>query len=158
MPDSHIHLHVHGGKGLEPVHAERIGEGRYRLLSSPGFVLGVAAGDEIELLGTDGHFRVLRHGGNVAVQLFSREPVKAYRESVAAQVVQRLNGALDGGIDRGLVFTIPVETGFEKIEAFFDSLVREIPGTEWMYGNVYDPETGAPLNWWNSLPSHGAMT
>jgi hypothetical protein len=49
------------------------------------------------------------------------------------------------------VFTIPVETGFERIDAFFDGLVGEIPGTEWMYGNVYDPESGAPLGWWESV-------
>ena len=104
MPETHVHLHVHGGKGSEPVHAELVGDRRYRVLSSPGFVLGVAAGDEIELSGEDGQFRVLRHGGNLAVQLFSKEPVRGFRESLAAKVRDSLKGVLDGGIDRGLVF------------------------------------------------------
>ena len=148
VSEEHIHLYVQGGNGTEPVHAMRIADTRYRVLSSPGFVLGVAAGDEIELLTSDGQFRVLRHGGNVAVQFYSKESVQGYREWVAAQVVEKLNGILDGSIDRGLVFTIPVGTGFEKIESFFDSLVRGLPGTQWIYGNVYDPDTGAPLEWW----------
>jgi hypothetical protein len=150
MPETHVQLHVHGGKGLEHVHAEPVGDRRYRVLSSPGFVLGVAAGDEIELAGEDGQFRVLQHGGNLAVQLFSKEPVRAFRESLGAKVRDSLKGVLDGGIERGLVFTIPIETGFDVVEAFFDGVVREIPGTEWMYGNVYDPETGSPLGWWTS--------
>jgi hypothetical protein len=40
----HILLAVHGGSGTEPVHVEALDRGRYRLLYSPGFVLGVAAG------------------------------------------------------------------------------------------------------------------
>jgi hypothetical protein len=62
MLETHVQLHVHGGNGSEPVHAEPVGDRRYRVLSSPGFVLGVAAGDEIELSGKDGRFRVLRRG------------------------------------------------------------------------------------------------
>jgi hypothetical protein len=55
----HIPLAVHGGTGTEPVHVEVLEAGRYRLLYSPGFVVGVAAGDEIELLDQAGHFRVV---------------------------------------------------------------------------------------------------
>ena len=155
MLETHVQLHVHGGNGSEPVHAEPVGDRRYRVLSSPGFVLGVAAGDEIELSGQDGRFLVLQRGGNLAVQLFSKEPVRSFRESLAAKVRDTLNGVLDGGIERGLVFTIPIETGFDAVDAFFDRVVKEIPGTEWMYGNVYDPETGSPLGWWN-FPSADA--
>ena len=151
MSDVHVHLVIHGADAgaKEPVHAEAIGGSRYRLLSSPGFVLGVAAGDEIELLGDDGQFRVVRRGGNVAVQLFSKEPVHAFRDALAAAVREALGGVLDGGIERGLVFTIPAAAGFAAIEALFDHEVNARPGTEWMYGNVYDPDSGEPLGWWN---------
>lgn len=152
MLKSHIHLQIHGGDGVEPVHVQPLGDNHYRVLASPGFVLGVAAGDEIELLGKDGRFRILRRGGNVVVQLFSTEPVQAFRESLAAEVRERLAGVPDGGIERGLVFTIPLATGFDSIEAFFNGVVNEHPAMEWMYGNVYDPATGAPLDWWNASP------
>ena len=150
MAEVHIHLAIHGARAgaKEPVHAEAMGGSRYRLLSSPGFVVGVAAGDEIDLLGDDGQFRVVRRGGNVAVQLFSKEPVAGFRDAIAAAVRNELGGVLDGGVERGLVFTIPAAVGFAAIEALFDYEVHTRPGTEWMYGNVYDPDTGEPLGWW----------
>jgi hypothetical protein len=80
--------------------------------------------------------------------VFSREPVLSFRDELADQVLERLSGVLDGGIDRGMVFTIPLGAGFATIETFFDTFVRTHPGTEWLYGNVYDPDTGRPLGWW----------
>jgi hypothetical protein len=151
VSEAHIRLAIHGSRGSkEPVHADALGGARYRVLSSPGFVLGVAAGDEIELVDDEGHFRVVRRGGNIVVQLFSKEPVESLRESLARDVLDELGGVLDGGIERGLVFTIPVTSGFAAIEALFDDVVGLHPETEWMYGNVYDPDTGEPLGWWDS--------
>ena len=151
MVEQHISLAVHGGPGKEPVHVEALDRGRYRLLHSPGFVVGVAAGDEIELLDEAGHFKVLRRGGNIAVQMFARQPVQPFRDEIAAAVREALSGSLDGGIERGLVFTIPLATGFAAIEAFFDDFVKTHSETEWMYGNVYDPDTGSPLGWWTEM-------
>lgn len=144
---SHIQLKINGSQGTELVHAEHLRNNVYRVLASPGFVLGVAAGDEIEL-GPDGRFQVRRRGGMIAVQLFSREPVLPFRSKLANEVRDQLQGALDGGIERGLVFTIPLAAGFSAITRLFDDFVSRHAGTEWMYGNVYDPATGAPLNWW----------
>jgi hypothetical protein len=148
MGEQHISLAVHGRSGREPVHVEALDRGRYRLLHSPGLVVGVAAGDEIELLDEVGHFKVVRRAGNIAVQLFAREPVQPFRDELAAAVREALSGSLDGGIERGLVFTIPASAGFAAIEAFFDDFVKTHRETEWMYGNVYDPDTGSPLGWW----------
>lgn len=148
MGEQHIALAVHGGSGREPVHVEVLDRGRYRLLHSPGLVIGVAAGDEIELLDEAGHFKVVRRAGNIAVQVFAREAVQPFRDELAAAVGEALSGSLDGGIERGLVFTIPVSAGFAAIEAFFDDFVKTHPETEWTYGNVYDPDTGSPLGWW----------
>ena len=65
------------------------------------------------------------------------------------QQVKRLGGVLDGGIERGLVFTLPVSVGFPVIEDCFNRWVDEHPGWEWYFGNVYDPRDGiTPLNWW----------
>lgn len=104
----------------EPVHVQVLGPGAYRLLYSPGFVQGIAAGDEFRLPGEDGAFEVTRRGGNLAIQLFSLEPVAPFQAELAEQV-QRLGGTLDGAIERGLVFTVPVSAGFPAVETLFNA-------------------------------------
>lgn len=142
----------HAGQPVrEPVHVEELPGGEYLLLFSPGLVLGLAAGDRFRLLDSEGRFEGTRRGGNLAVQVFSERPLGKQREGLVASVVQ-LGGKLDGEFqDRGLVFTIPVSAGFPAVEAVFNTFVAETPGTEWFYGNVYDPSDGVtPLNWWTT--------
>lgn len=132
----------------EPVHVEEVNRGVFRLLYTPGFVQGIAAGDEFRLIGGDGAFEVTRRGGNLAVQVFSSHPVAPLRDELAAQV-SRLGGALDGAVEQGLAFTIPVSAGFAAVEAVFNTWVAEHPGWVWYFGNVYDPADGiTPLGWW----------
>src|SRR5262249_27089286 len=144
MSDEHVLLLIHYSQGeplREPVHVEPLGNQRYRLLYSPGFVQGIAAGDEFTLLNNDGAFEVVRRSGNLAVQVFSPETVEPIKADLS-QRVAALGGTLDGGIERGLVFTIPLRAGFPAIEAVFNQFVAEHPGLEWYYGNVYDPSDG----------------
>ena len=111
---------------------------------------GVAGGDDIRVLNDDGKFEVVRRGGNLAIQVFANDPVEPLRDELAQQVA-KLDGVLDGAIEYGLVFTIPVAAGFQAIESVFNAWVDQHPGWEWYYGNVYDPSDGVtPLNWWNS--------
>jgi hypothetical protein len=132
----------------EPVHVEDVGEGRFRLLYSPGLVQGMAAGDEFRLLDDDGRFAVLRRAGNLALQVFSSAPMGELRDELAARV-GRLGGTLDGSVERGVVFTVPLAAGFAAIEAVFNQWIAEHPGWEWYYGNVYSTADGVtPLNWW----------
>lgn len=140
----------------EPVHAEEIGGGAYRLLYTPGLVQGIAAGDEFRLVGADGAFEVTRRGGNLAVQVFSQQPVAPLQAELVERVA-RLGGTLDGAIERGLAFTVPVSAGFPAVESIFDAWVAEHPGWEWYFGNVYDPVDGTtPLGWWNQERSGGS--
>jgi hypothetical protein len=45
---------------------------------------------------------------------------------------------------------VELEAGFAAIEGLFNQWVREHPGWEWYYGNVYSTADGVtPLNWWN---------
>ncbi|RUL87905.1 DUF4265 domain-containing protein [Tautonia sociabilis] len=137
----------------EPVHVDEISPGRFRLCASPGLVQGIAAGDEFRMLGDDGAFEVIRRGGNLAVQLFALEPVAPYQEELVARVA-RLGGTLDGAIERGLVFTVPVSVGFAAVEELFEGWVAEHEGWEWLFGNVYDPADGVtPLGWWDAPPT-----
>jgi hypothetical protein len=140
--------HRHGRPLKEPVHAEPIGGGVYRLLFTPGLVQGIAAGDEFRLVDDDGAFVVTRRGGNLAVQVFSRSSVAPLQAELANRVA-RLGGRLDGAVERGLAFTVPLSAGFPAVEKLFDAWVAQHPGWEWCFGNVYDPADGAtPLGWW----------
>lgn len=149
---SHLLLLIEYADGRplrEPVHVEPLGGGRYRLRYSPGFVRGIAAGDEFRLVdGEDGAFEVIRRAGNVAVQVYCAEPVAPHRAELE-RLAAAAGGVLEGGVERGLVFTFPISVGFGAIERVFDGWVRSHVGWEWYYGNVYDPADGVtPLNWW----------
>jgi hypothetical protein len=141
---------VHQGEETLPVIA--LGNDRYLLLTSPGFVEGLAAGDEFELdpSAVGGH-RVLRRGGNLCVWFYHAEPLDENSEVTAdvRRVAESLGGRLDGGYSRMLVLTVPLAAGFDAVSAAFDEAVRRHAGSAWLYGNVYDPSDGTtPLNWW----------
>jgi hypothetical protein len=61
-----------------------------------------------------------------------------------------LKAELDHQNERMLVYSIPVESGFDEIEAVFNTLSKGFEQTQWFYSNVYDPDDGqTPLNWWH---------
>lgn len=149
MAGEHIKLRFgerNGKPQVEPVHAERLDGTRLRLLYSPGWVYGIAAGDEFELTDDQGSFRVLQRGGNVVVRVFSEAPVSGFADLLVADV-SRLGGYLDGGIERAMTFTIPISASLDAIDDAFTRFCTKTPGLVWEYGNVYDDD-GSPLNWW----------
>jgi hypothetical protein len=136
----------------ETLEAEPLGNGAYRLLQSPGFVSGIAAGDEIQLDENATHgYRMLKHGGNLCVWVALDN---AGVESAALiepfqRRLEKLGGYLDGGTEETLTFTVPVSAGWNPIEAVFKELAAAVPGASWCYGNVWDPvDEVTPLNWW----------
>jgi hypothetical protein len=146
---------VFGGgarQGEESLPVADAGAGRFRLLASPGFVEGLAAGDELELaddapLG----YHVLRRGGNLCVWLyFARDVAEGSAEAAdARRVAESLGGRVDGGYARMVVLTIPLAAGFAAVEGALDAAVARHAGASWSYGNVYDPRDGeTPLDWW----------
>lgn len=146
-------------RGKEDIEADELGENRYRLLQSPGFAEGLAAGDEIALdESAQRGVRVLRRGGNLCVWLFVRNPSAweaAGRLDEIKREVEALGGYLDGGArTRGnvgsLVFTVPLKSaGWKRVEQLFNRAAQQTEGSSWMYANVYDPVDGStPLNWW----------
>jgi hypothetical protein len=151
----HVRLLVEyrdGKPSVEPVHAVELYEGRFRLLYSPGFVQGIAAGDEFRLLDEHGAFEVTLRSGNVAVQVFGSEPLAPVAEGLVRRIAE-LGGVLDGRIERGMVFTIPGAAGFPAIESVLNEFVSSHPGTEWLFRNVYDPTDGVtPLHLWIQEP------
>ena len=141
---------THQGEEVLPV--ARAGDGRYRLLASPGFVEGLAAGDEFELdPGAPLGHRVVRRGGNLCVWFYHTEPLTETSAvtSDIVRVAESLGGRLDGGYSRMLVLTIPLAAGFDAVARAFDDAVRRHAASSWLYGNVYDPADGVtPLEWW----------
>lgn len=140
--------HVDGSPVFEELLVDDLEQSRFRLLASPGLTLGLAAGDEILVDPSDGTFTLVERGGNLAVWLYTNEGMDDAVESVAAAISQ-LGGRLDGLNRKLVVFTVPAATGFPAVEEIFYRFVDENPGSEWFFGNVYDPTDGVtPLNWW----------
>ncbi len=141
----------HGADG-RPVYEEllvdRLQGGVFRLVASPGLVLGLGAGDEIEVDPIGGVFTVHRRGGNLAVWLYTNDGMADAVDALSSAVAL-LGGRVDGRAERLVVFTIPADAGFPAVEETFYRFVDENPGAEWFFGNVYDPADGVtPLNWW----------
>jgi len=152
----HITLPVFSDDGRsqtrEVLEVDSVPSGGCRLLHSPAFVEGVAAGDVIEPDEREpSGFRVLSRAGNLAVvvtfeeeQDRSAEPVGRLREGIRA-----LGGTQDGGPARMLVLTVPLRAGFPAVEKLLNGFVAEMPGTHWWYGNVYERgDATRPLDWW----------
>lgn len=127
------------------------GNNTYRLLQSPLFVTGTACGDLIEMLSNNpGRFRVRERSGQLAVRVVSRDDIAVLAEELTP-AVEMLDGVLDVQTPRTLVYSIHVAVGFNEIERAFDAAISATSAAQWSYGNVYNVETGAPLNWWEEL-------
>ena len=132
----------------QPVPARKLEDGTFEILASPGLVQGVAAGDIVRL--SDRHagaFDVIRHGGNVCVQLLRSAGIAPVVDWLVPRMGP-LSARLDGKISRGAVYTIPVTVGFQAIEDVMTEAVKMFEDLEWYYGNVYGPDGITPLNWW----------
>lgn len=124
---------------------------RYRLLQSPLFATGAACGDLIELLQNNpGRFRVHERSGQLAVRVFRRSGVEALATELTP-ALEKLDGELDVQSERALVYSIHVAVGFTEIEQVLDRFVGAAGDATWSYGNVYDPASGEPLGWWETL-------
>jgi Domain of unknown function (DUF4265) len=145
--------HADGSPVMEEVLVEPLEGGRYRLLRSPGLVLGLAAGDVLEV-GAGGAFEVLSRAGNLCIQVYvPREGIEEI-ESAARHEMESLDGRLDGKASGQLVFTVHVSAGFVPVEEALRRLTSRFHDVEWYYGNVYEPHDGVtPMNWWKANPA-----
>lgn len=134
----------------ETLPAEPLGEGRWRLLASPGVVEGLAAGDEIALdPAVPRGFRLLKRSGQLCIWFYLPKPAPPAADARVIRAAGRLGGYLDGGRGQLRVLTVPVSSGFDAIARELDLAAKDLEGSTWLYGNVYesqDPER--PLNWW----------
>lgn len=127
-----------------------------QLLKSPVFVRGIARADVIEsLVQPRGGFKVLQRGGNLCIRLFSKQgfaasEMESLQQSLTLEI-EKLGGDLDVAGERVLVYSVHVSCGFAAIEKLLNEKLAPYPDLAWYYGNVYDPETGEPLDWWHAI-------
>jgi hypothetical protein len=122
----------------------------YQLLKSPVFVRGIARADVIQSLDKPkGGFKILQHGGNLCIRVFSKVDIDALEQELTPKL-EKLGGDLDLKDKNALVYSVHVSCGFSEIEKILNSSIPE-ETSAWFYGNVYDPETGAPLDWWKPI-------
>ncbi|MFL5576919.1 MAG: DUF4265 domain-containing protein [Gemmatimonadaceae bacterium] len=139
----------------EVLEVERLQDGGVRLLHSPAFVRGIAAGDVIDVLPAElAGFRVRSRAGNVAIVVALQDVADKSSDLVRRLVanVISLGGVCEGGPGRALAFTIPVTAGFGQIESAFSSLGAGGDGASWWYANVLDRDD-RPLGWWEARSS-----
>ena len=130
----------------------------FQLLRSPVFVRGIARGDVIQQLQKpQGAFKMVQHGGNLCIRVFSKMPFDSDRLEPLAQgltaEIEKLGGDLDVSEPQVRVYSIHVSCGFAAVEKILESQLAGCDDVAWVYGNVYDPETGEPLNWWQAILS-----
>ena len=151
----HVRISVDNDGGYEWVPAEKGEAGHWILLRSPLYAMRLAAGDTLKIANEEpGTFEIVDRGGNIAVQFYLPETdcddplaTKLVIDRITPEV-ELLSGRLDGQTTGSMVFTLPMEAGFQAIESVFARAVQEFEGAQWQYANVYDPITGKPLMWW----------
>ena len=116
---------------LEEVLVERLQDGTFRVASSPGMVMGLAADDVIEAdADSPDGYRLIQRGKNVAVHVFCEPENRDAIKDTLEQTLGKIGGVLDGTMgETGLCFTVPVAAGFGVIEGALDSVVPE----DWTY-------------------------
>ena len=131
---------------FEEVLVEELPEsGHYRVLATPGVVLGVAAGDVLKVDLSKHKFSLVSRGGNIAVHVYGPHSVA----DLLVPKIASLGGRMDGRAPGLTVFTISAAKGFTALEEVLNTFVASNPTMEWYYGNVYDEIDGVtPLNWW----------
>lgn len=128
-------------------------KGQFLLLKSPVFVKGIARGDLIEQMDEPkGAFKIVQHGGNLSIRVYGKEDLSAIEQALTIEL-EKLGGTLDICQGNVLVYSVHVSCGFNAVEALLNQHLSDKDTMAWYYGNVYDPETGEPLNWWQAILS-----
>lgn len=123
----------------------------YQLLKSPVFVRGIARGDIIQQMPSPkGAFKLEQHSGNLCIRIFGKQPLAGLEPALSA-AIEKLGGDIDVCEPRVLVYSIHVSCGFNKIEELLNQQLSAARDAAWFYGNVYDPDSGEPLNWWQAI-------
>ncbi len=83
-------------------------------------------------------------------QDFNSPQMEAIEQALTSEL-EKLGGDLDIKEARALVYSIHVSCGFNVIEGILNDILSSQPDLAWLYGNVYDPDSGEPLDWWQPI-------
>ncbi|MCX5747480.1 MAG: DUF4265 domain-containing protein [Proteobacteria bacterium] len=141
--------------GAEAVPARRLNNDEWELLRSPLYATNVASGDIIRIIDAElGSFEVTKRGGNVCVQFYlgvaDADDVGATARlaAIIESRISPLGGRIDGTTPGLISATIGVGAGFPVIDEIFNEAAKQSPDSQWQFANVYDPQSGEPLGWW----------
>lgn len=130
----------------------KMADTQYRLLKSPAFVRGLAAGDRIRYPAeAESGYELVKRSGNLSLRVLRKDNMEEVAQILTPEL-ELMDGSLDLQSPRLLVYSIHVSIGFQPIEILLDRITGQFPGTVWYYGNVYDPSDGVtPLDWWQEF-------
>jgi hypothetical protein len=140
---SQVKLRVPGATGEganeEVLPVEELGPNRYRLLSAPLWVPGLAAEEVFELSEADPRgYRVLESGGNLCIWFRMPAEVAERHELVVDALdggLEWIGGRLDGRAGWAFSFTLSAGVDRPIYAKAFDGAVARVPGSRWMIGN-----------------------
>lgn len=141
-------LGANGQPLVEQLQVRELDDGCLQLVQSPAFAKGLASGDTLRMLPQTREFDLVKRSGNLSIRVFSRGDIEQLSDQLTPEL-EKLGGELERETPRMLSYAIHVSCGFDAIEAILNRYVGQDGQSQWMYGNVYDPQDGVtPLNWW----------
>lgn len=141
-------LGANGQPLVEQLQVRELDDGSLQLVQSPAFAKGLASGDTLRMLPQTREFDLVKRSGNLSIRVFSRGDIEQLSDQLTPEL-EKLGGELERETPRMLSYAIHVSCGFDAIEAILNRYVGQDGQSQWMYGNVYDPQDGVtPLNWW----------
>jgi len=130
---------------FEEVLVDYLGPSRYQIIATPGLVLGVARSDIVTWDESTHRITVDQRGGYIAVQVYG----SGDEANRLAADLEPLDAVRDGSAgDRLTVFSVPVSSGFSRLEEVLNAAQDRDSELEWYYGNVYADDGITPLKWW----------
>jgi hypothetical protein len=137
---SQVKLRVPDETKEEVLAVEELGPNRYRLLSAPLWVPGLAAEDEFELSEAEPRgFRLLKSGGNLCIW-FRMPPEIAEKHELVVDALdgglEWIGGRLDGKAGSAFSFTLAASVDRPVYAKAFDGAVARVPGSSWRISNL----------------------
>ena len=138
-------------RGHETLEVEPVGS-CVKLLHSPAFIDGIAAGDIVQLDSeTESGFTVKTRSGNICIIVaFKDSAAKAAHGPRVSSKIEALGGLCEGGPRDLLVLTVPHSAGLKEIESAVSNCRVETPTFEWWFGNVWGTDHPPTLHPWLS--------
>lgn len=137
-----------GDPVLERLNCVRVKDG-YALAEAPLFA---AAGrlDVIQLNGDKGGYQVVTRSGNLTIRFVSKHPTSVVLDEYRVEF-EKMGAEISNVSDRFFSITAHVSLGFNNIEELLGDAVKTFPNSAWAYTNVFDSDSGEPLQWWSSM-------